>query len=113
MCTLPRVVLPDRALCLPTFCHLLQADFLRFFCLQKPKIQKNLKKHIRHEWAVKKISIVKTSNDVVEDLVIKENPAIISSPSDPKDMPAEPADPPTESPESKNLDEEGQITLNF
>ncbi|MDG1219967.1 MAG: hypothetical protein P8P01_01015, partial [Schleiferiaceae bacterium] len=64
-------------------------------------------------WAVKKISIVKTSNDVVEDLVIKENPAIISSPSDPKDMPTEPADTPTESPESKNLDEEGQITLNF
>lgn len=64
-------------------------------------------------WAVRKISIVKTSNDVVEDLVIKENPAIISSPSDPKDMPAEPADTPTESPESKNLDEEGQITLNF
>jgi len=75
-------------------------------------------------WAVKQISIVETSNDAVEDLVIKENPAVISSISDPVDFPDEPdisqktsptnqEKPQPESLESKDLDEEGQITLNF
>jgi len=57
-------------------------------------------------------------------LVIKENPAVISSISDPVDFPDEPdisqktsptnqEKPQPESLESKDLDEEGQITLNF
>lgn len=78
-------------------------------------------------WAVKQISIVETSNDAVEDRGLKEDPAIISRPSDSTDLTDEPdpsqtatpvkgaTNPPesTDSPESSELDEEGQITLNF